>query len=250
MDRTTDRSVFPPLTPPSVTLPASRCPTTTIEIDVGDTALRADLALPHDAVAIVAVLHDAAGGRLDPSHQSLVDLLHDAGVATLRADLITADEARGDHANGSPFFDISLLVDRVIGITSALKARPDTQALPLGLIGDRAVATAALYAAAEYPDRVRAVVTRSARPDLAGPFVPRLTAATLLIVGSRDPETRTINEETFRKLEGPRSLEVVPEATHQFAEPVAREHAAVLTRAWLLRHLCPNGGAAPVLPVS
>jgi dienelactone hydrolase len=243
MARTTDRLDFPPLTPPAAPSPAARIPTTTIECTAGGAILRATLAVPADAVAIAVVLHDAADEHLDPTQAALIDMLHDAGVATLRADLCTADEARGDHANGTPYFDINLLVDRLLAVVAAIRTRAELQHLPLGVVGDRAVAAAALYAAAEYPEHVGAVVTRSARPDLAGPFFPRLAAPTLLIVGDRDPETRRINEEAFRYLQGPRSLEVIPEATHQFLEPGVREHAAVLTRAWLMRHLCPPQAA-------
>ena len=239
MARTTDRLDIPPLAPPASPQTAAPIPTTPIECDVGGTTLRATLTAPTDAVALAVVLHDAADERLDPTHTTLVDVLHAAGVATLRADLCTADEARGDHATGTPYFDISLLVDRLIAVMAAIRARTDLPQLPLGLVGDRAVGAAALYAAAEYPERVGAVVTRSARPDLAGPFFPRLGAPTLLIVGDRDPETRRINEEAFRHLHGPRSLEVIPGARHQFLEPGAGEQAAALTRAWLLRHLCP-----------
>lgn len=250
MARITDHTVFPPLTPSSVSVPTPRLPSSTIEIAVGEAILRAELAIPQDAVGLVAILHGAAEGYESPSPESLLDLLHDAGLATLRTDLFTADETHGDHANGMPFFDIQLLVDRLVGMMSALHARADTRGLPLGLVADRAVATAALYAAAEYPEQIGAVVTRSARPDLAGPFFPQLTAPTLLIVGARDPETRQINEAAFQQLAGPRSLEIIPEATHQFIEPVARDHAAALTRTWLMRHLCRPARLARPLPVS
>lgn len=206
--------------------------------------LRADLAIPDGAVAIAAILHGSAGGRLDLGHQPLIDMLHEAGLATIRTDLFTAEETRGDHASGAPFFDVSLLVDRLMAMTSMLGEHADTRGLRVGLVGDRAVAAAALYAAAEYPGRVSAVVTRSARPDLAGPFFPRLSVPTLLLVGGHDPDTQKINEEAFRHLEGPRALEIIPEGSHQFEEPVARSQAAVLTRAWLLRHLASTDTAA------
>lgn len=244
MARITDHSVFPALTPPAAASSASPIPTTVVECAAGHAALRATLAVPAEAVAVAIVLHDAADGRLDPAHATLIDMLHDAGMATMRADLCTADEAHGDRAIGAPFFDVSLLVDRLLEVVAALRARPETQHLPVGVVGERAVAAAALYAAAEHPALVGAVVTRSARPDLAGPFFPRLAAPTLLLVGAHDAETRRINEEAFRHLQGPRSLEVIPGATHQFVEPGVREQAALLTRAWLTQHLCPPQAAA------
>ena len=63
--------------------------------------------------------------------------------------------------------------------------------LPIWLFGDSTGAVAALVAAAERPSQVAAVVSRGGRPDLAGPALDRVSAPTLLIVGSADPQVLT-----------------------------------------------------------
>jgi pimeloyl-ACP methyl ester carboxylesterase len=92
-------------------------------------------------------------------------------------------------------------------------------------------------AAAERPERVGAVVSRGGRPDLAAPLLPKVTAPTLLIVGSRDPEVLRVNRQAQELLGGESKLEIVPGATHLFEEPGALERVAQLARDWFERHL-------------
>ncbi|MCW3002543.1 MAG: dienelactone hydrolase, partial [Conexibacter sp.] len=103
---------------------------------------------------------------------------------------------------------------------------------------------AALIAAAQRPERVRAVVSRGGRPDLAGEALPRVTAPTLLIVGERDAEVIELNRRAQALLAGESRLDIVPGATHLFEEPGALERVAGLAREWFLRHLGPEPAAA------
>ena len=66
---------------------------------------------------------------------------------------------------------------------------------------------------------MRAVVSRGGRPDLAGDRLPLVRAATLLIVGSRDPEVLQLNLRAAERLVCPHRVEVVEGATHLFEEP-------------------------------
>jgi putative phosphoribosyl transferase len=114
---------------------------------------------------------------------------------------------------------------------------PRLRDLPVGCFGASTGAAAALIAAAERPDRVRAVVSRGGRPDLAGRVLSRVTAPTLLIVGANDPEVIRLNRLALQRLGGEARLEIVPAAGHLFEEPGALERVAVLTRDWFARHL-------------
>jgi pimeloyl-ACP methyl ester carboxylesterase len=92
-------------------------------------------------------------------------------------------------------------------------------------------------AAAHCPDRVRAVVSRGGRPDLAASFLPRVQAPTLLIVGGLDDGVIQLNEQALARLRCPKELVIVPGATHLFPEPGALEEVSRLARDWFLRHL-------------
>jgi putative phosphoribosyl transferase len=82
------------------------------------------------------------------------------------------------------------------------------------------------------------VVSRGGRPDLAGPALGAVRAATLLIVGGNDRQVLALNRAALAQLRGVARLHVVPGATHLFAEPGALEHVAALAGAWFEQHLC------------
>jgi dienelactone hydrolase len=84
-----------------------------------------------------------------------------AGTVALQGDLAVPDA----HLR----FDIAMLVSRLVAASDWLASEPATAALALGYFGASTGAGAALVAAAERPDAVRAIVSRGGRPDLAGP---------------------------------------------------------------------------------
>jgi dienelactone hydrolase len=84
------------------------------------------------------------------------------------------------------------------------------------LFGASTGAAAALIAAAERPEIVRAVISRSGRPDLAGYALPQVQAPTLLIVGGDDEPVIELNRAAMRRMRAPVQLEIVPGATHAF----------------------------------
>src|SRR5664279_6110414 len=95
---------------------------------------------------------------------------------------------------------------------------------------------AALSAAGELGDRVKAVVSRGGRPDLAR-NLGAVRAPTLLIVGGADHQVLALNHEAQQQLRCPSELAVVPGATHLFEEPGALEQVSRLAIDWLDRHL-------------
>jgi hypothetical protein len=80
-------------------------------------------------------------------------------------------------------------------------------------------------------------VSRGGRPDLAGEFLPHVTAATLLIVGGADIGVLELNRAALIRLGGVRRLKIVPGATHLFEEPGTLEHVAELATSWYGRYL-------------
>jgi putative phosphoribosyl transferase len=67
--------------------------------------------------------------------------------------------------------------------------------------------------------------------------LPKVTAPTLLIVGSRDTDVLRVNRQAQEQLGGESKLEIVPGATHLFEEPGALERVVQLARDWFERHL-------------
>jgi putative phosphoribosyl transferase len=215
-----------------------------VGVRAGDVRLAGILSLPPDARGVVVFAHGSGSGRFSARNQAVAAMLVRAGLGTLLMDLLTAPEEAEDRRTARLRFDIELLAARVTGAIDWLDADavvgdlpPRLRSLPVGCFGASTGAAAALIAAAERPDRVRAVVSRGGRPDLAGEALSRVRAPTLLIVGSRDTEVLRLNRQAQRALSAESQLEVVPGATHLFEEPGAVECVAELARDWFLRHL-------------
>lgn len=204
-----------------------------VEVVADGVALGAHLVIPAGADGVVLFAHGSGSSRHSPRNRFVASALHDAGLGTLLLDLLTTDE----EADRAKVFDIPLLGRRLLAATDwVLATRPDTAA-GLGYFGASTGAGAALYAAALAGDRVRAVVSRGGRPDLAMEWLDRVTAPTLLIVGSRDPTVLALNEQARARMRCQTRLAVVPRATHLFTEPGALERVAQLSRDWFAHHL-------------
>jgi putative phosphoribosyl transferase len=200
-------------------------------------ALEGVLEVPDGARGVVAFAHGSGSGRHSPRNREVARALADAGLATLLLDLLTPAEEHEDLRTRRLRFDVGLLAERVSGAIDWLGEQPRIAPLGVGCFGASTGAAAALIAAADRPDRVRAVVSRGGRPDLAGSALPRVAAPTLLIVGGNDPAVIDLNREALERLGAPRELEIVPGAGHLFEEPGKLAEVARLARGWFLAHL-------------
>ena len=208
-----------------------------VRIPAGDVTLSGDLVAPPDARGIVLFAHGSGSSRLSPRNRHVAAILRQGGLATLLMDLLTRDEEAVDARTAHLRFDIGFLAGRLVAATEWLQAQAATRALPLGYFGASTGAAAALVAAAERPQAVRAIVSRGGRPDLAGPALARVKAPTLLIVGGDDSPVIQMNREALAQLTAEAKLEIVPGATHLFEEPGTLDEVARLARAWFQRWL-------------
>jgi putative phosphoribosyl transferase len=202
-----------------------------------DPGLSGDLEVPPDARGVVVFAHGSGSGRHSPRNRAVASALRRAGLATLLMDLLTPDEEGRDARTGELRFDIAFLADRLLGAVDRLGDEPATKALPVGCFGASTGGGAALVAAARHPEGIAAVVSRGGRPDLAGDALERVVAPTLLIVGGDDHAVLDLNRRALERISAEKRLEVVPGATHLFAEPGALDRVATLAAAWFVRHL-------------
>ena len=119
-----------------------------VVIPAGTARLKAILALPVQVKGVVAFAHGSGSGRLSARNNFVAQVLQEAGIATLLADLLEEDEAL-DRRN---VFDIDLLADRVLANARWLRQLSETRGMPLGYFGASTGAAAALQAAARKPD--------------------------------------------------------------------------------------------------
>jgi dienelactone hydrolase len=198
--------------------------------------LAGDLVLPEQARGVVLFAHGSGSSRHSPRNRAVARALNDNGFATLLLDLLTEDEEQVDLRTAALRFDIRLLAQRLALGVDWLGGQAATEELAVGLFGASTGAAAALVTASERAARVRAVVSRGGRPDLAGPALWRVTAPTLLIVGARDTQVLELNRQAATALAGANKTVVVPGATHLFEEPGALEKVAALAGEWFKEH--------------
>ncbi|MGE5169656.1 MAG: dienelactone hydrolase family protein [Rudaea sp.] len=212
-----------------------------VRIPADHGSLTGDLVLPPRAGALVLFAHGSGSSRKSPRNTWVAGELQRAGVATLLFDLLTREEEARDVYTREHRFDIPLLARRLAQATRFVDAQPDLAALPLGYFGASTGSAAALVAAHGLGARVRAVVSRGGRPDLAGAqALAGVTAATLLIVGGNDDVVLDLNEQALREMTCEKRLVVVPGATHLFEEPGTLEEVAALASRWFVEHLVAN----------
>ena len=199
--------------------------------------LEGTLSVPQGAYGVVAFAHGSGSSRFSRRNQWVAQQLNRAGLATLLLDLLTADENERDALTAKYRFDIPLLAARMSEAVDWLAREPSTHVLPVALFGASTGAAAALIAAAARPGRVKAVVSRGGRPDLAGEALPRVRAPTLLVVGGEDTAVIAMNRDAAGRLRCDHQLTLVPGATHLFEEPGALEQVARLAEGWIRLHL-------------
>jgi putative phosphoribosyl transferase len=209
---------------------------TAVEVSAAGARLAGDLVVPDGACGVVLFAHGSGSSRHSPRNREVADGLQRTGFGTLLMDLLTPDEERIDVRTRELRFDIPLLAQRLTAAVDWLDADPSTEALPVGTFGASTGAAAALIAAAERPERVRAVVSRGGRSDLAGDALTRVTAPVLLIAGGEDETVIALDRQsaaTLRRAE--RAL--VPGAGHLFEEPGALQEVTRLAAEWFDRWL-------------
>lgn len=208
-----------------------------VRIPVANATLDADLVESPGARGLVAFAHGSGSSRHSRRNREVAGHLHRASLSTLLLDLLTGDEEREDAVTRAWRFDIPLLAARLVAVTDWLADQPGAGLLPLGYFGASTGAAAALIAAAQRPERVRAVVSRGGRVDLARESLPQVRAPTLLIVGTLDTDVLELNRAAERQMRCEHRLAAVPGATHLFEEPGALDEVSRLASDWFSAHL-------------
>lgn len=200
-------------------------------------SVNGDLVVPAGAAGIVIFAHGSGSSRLSSRNRMVAASLQRSGFATLLFDLLTGSEEERDDMTAELRYDIPFLAERLREVMRWVREQTDLAAFPVGLFGASTGAAAALVAAAG-DGVVGAIVSRGGRPDLARDALERVSAPTLLIVGSLDAAVVDMNRSAFDRL-GSRDKElvIVPGASHLFEEPGKLEEVARSAATWFERWL-------------
>lgn len=208
-----------------------------VRIPVGGAVLEGDLRLPEKARGLVVFAHGSGSSRLSPRNRYVAQVLNEHELGTLLTDLLTMEEEGIDLQTRRYRFDIPLLSERLERIVLWANKYRETRHLPIGIFGASTGAAAALIAAARQSKKIKTVVARGGRPDLAMDALPFVKASVLLIVGENDPEVLQMNKKALENLNENSRMDIVPRASHLFEEPGTLEDAAQLAADWFEKHL-------------
>jgi dienelactone hydrolase len=204
-----------------------------LDIPLASVTLKGDLIVPENATGIVIFSHGSGSSRFSSRNKMVAELIQQHHIGTFLFDLLTEEE---DEINENRF-NIDLLSERLIATTQWLMEQESTKELPLGYFGASTGAASALRAAAHFKQKIKAVVSRGGRPDLAISDLPQVTAPTLLIVGSLDTPVISMNKMAYDTLEAPKEMKIVQAATHLFEEPGKLQEVADLAIDWYKKYL-------------
>lgn len=205
----------------------------TISLTDGEKIIEGSLIIPPNAAGIVVFAHGSGSSRHSIRNNYVASVIRKKNIGTFLLDLLTPEED-SDYARR---FDIDLLAHRLLIATKWLQEQRHTKNLRIGYFGASTGAAAAIQSAAETIDIVKAIVSRGGRPDLAMPYLDKITAPTLLVVGGNDGIVIELNIEAYKNLQCEKKLEIIEGATHLFEEPGTLEQVAVLAEKWFEKYL-------------
>ncbi len=201
--------------------------------------LPAEFSMPSEAAGLVLLLHTRSGGRLTHQSTYLMESLNRAAIGVISVDLLTPEESVRDFETDELKHDLRLLGRRIAKITDWLNGRSEFGGLSLGYMGSDTGAAAAAYSAAEYPGAVRALVFSEGRPDLAGPWLWKIKAPALFLVGEKATVGRAFNHSAMRAIspQVTSQFEIILGAGERFEDDDALKQSARLSCDWFRRHL-------------
>jgi len=208
-----------------------------VQIPAEEAMLQGDLVIPPQSHGLVIFAHGSGSSRHSPRNRYVAGVLQQSGLATLLMDLLTADEEAVDQYTRHLRFDIPMLSGRLVAATDWAKDEEQVRGLGMGYFGASTGAAAAIMAAAQRPEQVKAIVSRGGRPDLAEAALEQIKAPTLLLVGDRDYPVIDLNEQAFARMKCEKRLTLIPRATHLFEEPGTLEQVAEMAATWFDAHL-------------
>jgi len=204
-----------------------------IVIPLLDVNLKGRLRIADSQKGIVIFSHGSGSSRLSTRNNYVAELLQNDGFSSLLFDLLTEEEDL-IYENR---FNIDLLSKRLVSVTKWMLEYQEIPNVSIGYFGASTGAASALCAASELGSKVKAIVSRGGRPDLALSILGSIQAPTLLIVGGDDTIVINLNKKAYDKIGGVKKIEIIDGATHLFSESGKLEEVAKLSSNWFTNYL-------------
>lgn len=206
----------------------------TISMQVDGLFLEADLRIPVKTESII--IFSGMSARYNTMTTRMSRHLNSAGFGTLLFDLTTGNEA--NNIGQQP--TIKLMTQRLLAFTLWMKSHSEYHMLDLGYWGFNLGGAASLRAASELDSVIKAIITVSARTDLAASSLRNLHTPTLLVVGELDFRALELSRAAFKHMHCDKQLLVIPGTSHTLDEPDKIEIAAKNSVAWYRKYMTSN----------
>jgi putative phosphoribosyl transferase len=203
---------------------------TEVDIPADEQRLEGILALRADTPALVVQLERGSSTLKTSRGAFVIDALNDAGFATLNIALLSREEERKAP---EVWRQVATLTTRINVVLEWISRQSQLEHVPLGMVARDAATAAMIRVAARAKTPLRALASRSGRPDLAG-LEPLKALATplLLVAGELDDEGPGPNQQAFDHLTCARDLAIVKGASHAFEELGTLEEATQHIVGW------------------
>jgi dienelactone hydrolase len=203
-----------------------------VRVPAGDVFLLGEMQIPEECRDLVIFAFGSGRSHNNPRARHTAQVMRLHGIGTLLCELLTEEEELVDEVTEKFRHDADLLARRLVELTRWATTEPDTRNLKLVYFGACAGGAAALIAAVRMKGKVRAVVSRGGRMDLAAKWLPRVKCPTLLIVGENDPLGMELNRAALGRLCCEKQLATVAGASYLFGEPGKLNEMAKLSADW------------------
>lgn len=213
-----------------------------IAIPVISGILEGDLVVSNESRGIVFFVHGSGSNRYSPRNRYVARVFENQGLAMLLIDLLTTKENEEDTISRKYRYNINLLAERLVAITDWVCNNLEHKNLGIGYFGASTGAAAALVAAMQRKERIKAIVSRGGRPDLAGSSILRnISIPILLIVGGDDsPAILHVHQKILKQLQAldqnRKGLVIIPGAGHLFEEQGSLAEVAQHSANWFRKY--------------
>ncbi|MEN8123747.1 MAG: alpha/beta family hydrolase [Bacteroidota bacterium] len=204
-----------------------------IKIQIDSISLKGNLRITDKSKGMILFSHGSGSSRLSTRNNYVANLLFENGFSSLLFDLLTEQEDL-IYENR---FNIELLTKRLLKVTEWVSEYDETKHFSIGYFGSSTGAASALRAAAQLDKRVKAIVSRGGRPDLAMKILNKIKIPTLLLVGGDDHMVIDLNKKAQAEISGICELKIIEGASHLFSEPGKLEIIAKHTSDWFDKYL-------------
>lgn len=203
---------------------------------------------PRQSHGLILLVQSSGHPSQSPQHDLVSRQLEQAGFSTLRLGLLTEDEDVSALKSRHLRFDIPLLTRRLTEATQWVMHELATDHQSIGFYSSCTGTAAVLKVASVFDQPIKAIVSLSGRPDLAGEALARITAPTLLLMGGQDIAIMDLNVNArLRMRHGLVRIELIPQASHLFEEEGALERAARLATNWFQKYFIEHQPRDPSL---